>query len=183
MTRSLLSPARRMSLILAAGTAVACAEAPVTTPADALAGAALQAKSTGGAQGVYQLEFYDTGLSVVTTMFVQSGELVLGGHVEDVSGNDAQSGSVTFEYCSYKGGPPNDITRADEAPLEACANGLASWARLASISVNTSGNAFMNFGVVRIPRTVGFRIRFSGRTSGIQSGTSLPRNFIWTAAP
>jgi len=116
-------------------------------------------------------------------MAVRNGELVLGGHVEDVAGNDAQSGSITFEYCSYKGGPPNDITRADEAPLEACANGSASWARLTSLSVNTSGNAFMNFGVVMIPRTVGFRIKFSGRKSGIESGTGLPRNFTWTAAP
>jgi hypothetical protein len=182
MLHAPLRPAPRLSLVIAAVASLACAEAPVSAPVHALADAALHAKSTAAA-GVYQLEFYNTQLQAVTSMAVGNGELVLGGHVEDVSGNDAQSGSVTFEYCSLKGGPPNDITRADEAPLEACANGSASWARLTSVAVNASGNAYMNFGVVMIPRTVGFRIKFSGRKSGIASGTSVPRNFTWVAAP
>lgn len=184
MTRSLfLHSVRRLSLVLAAGAAAACTEASLTSPASLSGGDALPAKGPSGTAGVYLLEFYSSQLNVVTSMQVMNGELVLGGHVEDEAGNDARSGSVTFEYCSYKGGPPNDITRADEAPLEACANGSANWARLTSVSVNTSGNAYMIFGVVRIPRTVGFRFKFSGQKSGIASGTSLPRNFTWVAAP
>ena len=41
----------------------------------------------------------------------------------------------------------------------------------------------MNFGIVRIPRTVGFRFRFNGQGSGIGSGTSSAQNFTWVAAP
>jgi hypothetical protein len=33
--------------------------------------------------------------------------------------------AAIFEYCPYKGVPPNGITRANEAPKEACAQGTA----------------------------------------------------------
>ena len=95
---------------------------------------------------------------------------------------------MTFEYCSYKGGPPNDISRADEAPKEACEQGTASWARLRSFSVDSgtcpalgAGYACMNFGIVRLPRDVGFRFRYASHGSGIDSGTSQSKNFTWTA--
>jgi hypothetical protein len=39
----------------------------------------------------------------------------------------------------------------------------------------------MNFGIVLIPRTVGFRFTFSGKRSGIASGVSEPRDFTWVA--
>jgi hypothetical protein len=95
---------------------------------------------------------------------------------------------VTFEYCSYKGGPPNDINRADEAPMEACTLGTASWARLTSMSVTSgrcpglaAGYACTNFGVVRVPRDVGFRFRYASQGSGIANGTSQAKDFTWTA--
>ena len=94
---------------------------------------------------------------------------------------------MTFEYCSYKGGPPNDITRADEAPKEACEQGTATWARLRSLYVSSvcpalePGYACLNFGVVRLPRDVGFRFRYASQGSGIASGTSESKNFTWTA--
>jgi hypothetical protein len=179
MTPSSFRPTRRFAVILAAGAAVACTEAPATSPSAPLADVPLLGKVTAVA-GSYQLEFYSNRMTVVTSLPVMN-ELVLGAHVEDLAGNDAQSGSVTFEYCSLKGGPPNDITRADEAPLEACADGSASWARLLSLSVNATGDAFMNFGYASIPRTVGFRFKFNGGRSGIASGVSVPRNFTWTA--
>lgn len=179
MSRS-LPAALRMSLILVASTALACTDESVTSPRP-LADAPLTAKVT-AAPGVYELAFFNNHLEPITEQPVLN-ELVLGAHVEDIAGNAAQSGSVTFEYCSLRGGPPNDISRADEAPLEACADGSASWSRLLSVSVNAAGDAYMNFGYASIPRTVGFRIRFSGRTSGIASGTSAPKNFTWTAAP
>jgi len=86
---------------------------------------------------------------------------------------------VTFQYCSLKGGPPNDINRPDEAPSAACATREASWANLTSVPVDGSGNAYMNFGFASIPRTVGFRIRYSGQRSGVSNGTSAPLDFTW----
>ena len=142
--------------------------------------------------GFYYLNFetYSGGVyAPVTSLPVMSQELILRAYVEDNSGVPAQSGTVAFEYCSYKGGPPNDIERADEAPKEACDAGIARWRRLASRDVNEGscpglgvGNACLNFGIVRIPRDVGFRMRFSGKRSGIDSGMSEESNFTWTAA-
>jgi hypothetical protein len=134
-----------------------------------------------GPAGSYQLSFLTNGSQPVSTLPVNAGELILKAHVTDAAtGLPATNGTVTFEYCSLKKRPPNDITRADEAPLEACASGDASWARLGSVGVNTSGDAHWNFGIVRIPRTVGFRFRY-GR-GGIASGISAPANFTWVAA-
>jgi hypothetical protein len=124
----------------------------------------------------------------VPSLTVSSEELILAAHITDASGTAATTGSVTFEYCSYLGLPPRDITRADEAPMEACADGSAAWARLTSIPIDGgscpqlgAGYACMNFGVVRIPRKIGFRIRFSGQGGSIASGGSVPQNFEWTA--
>ena len=138
--------------------------------------------------GVYGLTFLTTGGQPVTSLTAcdpsipdSCEELILHAHVEDVTGSPAQSGSVTFQYCSYKGFPPNNIDRADEAPSAACADGSAQWARLLSLAVDNAGNASMNFGIVRTPRTVGFRFTFSGKRSGIASGASAPRDFTWVA--
>ena len=167
--------------VVAAMAAAACsAESPTAATADG--DVPLGAKASAVA-GSYQLSFVTSGLQPVTSLPVSSAELALKAHVaEAATGLPAQGGTVTFEYCSLKGGPPNDITRADEAPLEACASGDASWARLGSVTVNTSGDAYLNFGIVQIPRTVGFRFRYSGQRSGIASGVSAPANFTWVAA-
>lgn len=145
----------------------------------------------GATPGRYELSFYDDhigGWVPVTSMPVLTDELILAAHVTDASGNAATSGTVTFEYCSYKGLPPNDITRADEAPLEACADGSANWARLTAIRLDPQGcpqlgpgYACMDFGVVRIPRKIGFRFGYNGVRGTIASGTSVPQNFEWTA--
>jgi hypothetical protein len=136
------------------------------------------------AAGTYELSFLTSGLVPVTSLVVGSGELTLGAHVAAAAtGQPAAAGVASFEYCSLEGLPPNDITRADESPLESCASGDASWARLGSAEVNASGNAYLNFGVVQIPRTVGFRFRYAERRSGIAGGTSEPANFTWVAAP
>jgi hypothetical protein len=132
--------------------------------------------------GTYELSFVDSSLQTITQLPVCDGELVLKAHVEDSAGAPVQSGTVVFEYCSYKGLPPGDITRADEAPLEACASGEATWRRLrAHIELNASGDAYLTFGVVRIPRTVGFRFRYIGQGSGIANSVSEPENFTWVA--
>jgi hypothetical protein len=137
--------------------------------------------------GKYDLLFFTptpSGLESVSSLPVctpsECEELVVNAHITDLSsGLPAQGGLVVFQYCSYKGLPPNDITRADEAPLEACADGTAKWASLTVLKVNQSGDAFLDFGVVLIPRTVGFRVQYKGQ-GGIENGVSDPKNFIWT---
>jgi hypothetical protein len=99
----------------------------------------------------------------VTSLPVLSEELILGAHIEISPGIPAQQGSVAFQYCSFKGLPPGDITRADEAPSAACAGGLAVWKSLATVPIDESGNAFLTFGIVQIPRTVGFVFGTKGR--------------------
>lgn len=171
---------------------VACSgQSPVTPTASAALGGSLSARGAPGVPGVYELSFNvfrNRTYQEVSSLPVSSQELILKAYVSDSSGRAAKAGSVTFEYCSYKGRPPNDIERADEAPMEACAEGSADWARLASLSVTTgscptlgTGYACVNFGIVRIPREVGFRIRYEPQGSGIAAGMTEPKNFTWVA--
>ena len=109
---------------------------PVTPTAVPGAAGELSAKPSAASPGIYTLTFLarvDGTLQEVTSLPVQTAELILKASVTSSAGSAAQSGTVTFEYCSYKGGPPNDINRADEAPKEACEQGTASWARLTSL--------------------------------------------------
>ena len=184
--------ARLLGALFSAFTVVACSgESPITpSPSSAVAGD-VGAKPSSAIPGVYDLAFtvYRNGTyDEVSSLAVSSQELLLKGYVTDSSGRPAQKGTVTFEYCSYKGGPPNDIERADEAPKEACAQGSATWARLTSISVSAgrcpqlgAGYACLNFGIVRIPREIGFRMRYAPQGSGIPAGMTVPENFVWVA--
>jgi len=117
--------------------------------------------------GSYDLDFLWNGL-----------ELVLLAHVEDAEGAPATGGAVTFQYCSYKGLPPNDITQPDEAPSSACADGSGTWATLARVPVDASGNAGLNFGAVTVVNVIGFRYRYIGQGSGIANSTIEPED--WT---
>ncbi len=181
-------------VVLATATLVACSEhSPVapTTPSVAVesgptigSGQSQVTPAAGAVPGSYVLSFVDTSRQPVLQLPVDDGDLVLKAHVQNSAGVPATGGSVTFEYCSLKGRPPNDITRADEAPLEACATGDAVWKRLGNAAVGalTAGDAYLDFGVVHIPRTVGFRFRFTGQGSGIANSTSAPENFTWVSA-
>ena len=136
-----------------------------------------------GVAGSYDVSFFYNGQEVTTLPVCQPStcpELILRGHVEGPSG-PAQRGTITFQYCSYKGGPPNDLSRPDEAPSSACEDGTARWSSLLTMKIDVNGDASMNFGYVTIPRTIGFRIRYSPQGSGIASGASLPEDFTWTA--
>lgn len=191
MSKLLVAP-RLIATLLAAASLVACSSQPPVAPSPSSAAAGdLSARSAPAVPGVYDLSFNVFSNRVyqeVSSLAVSSQELILKAYVTDSSGTPAQKGSVTFEYCSYKGGPPNDITRADEAPKEACEQGTASWARLTSISVTAgrcptlgTGYACMNFGIVRIPRDVGFHIRYEPQGSGIAASMTVPENFTWVA--
>ena len=194
MSKLIVAP-RLIVTLLAATSFVGCSSQSPFTPSPASPAVGdLSARGSQASPGVYDLSFnvFVSGSSgiyqEVSSLAVSSQELILKAYVTDSSGLPAQKGSVTFEYCSYKGGPPNDITRADEAPKEACEQGTASWARLTSISVTAgrcptlgTGYACMNFGIVRIPRDVGFRIRYEPQGSGIAGGMTQPENFTWVA--
>jgi len=145
---------------------------------------ALHAAST--VPGSYELLFLSSGQIVPTLPVCRPSscqELTLRAHVESSVG-PAERGAVTFQYCSFKGGPPNDITRPDEAPSSACeVDGTGRWANLQSIRLKEARDVDVNFGIVQIPRTVGFRFRYSPQGSSIASGTSAEKNFTWVEGP
>ena len=105
-------------------------------------------------------------------------ELILHAHVSDFEGTPAAGGSVHFQYCSYKGGPPNDIESPDEAPSSACADGSGTWANVGRVGVDAAGDASLNFGVVSVVDVIGFRYRYVGQGSGIANWTTEPED--WT---
>ena len=180
-----------VSIVLGVFAFAGCSNPTPVAPAAASGGAGdLSAKPPAENPGVYTLTFMASvngSLQEVTSLPVQSAELILKASVTSSTGSAAQAGTVTFEYCSYKGRPPNDISRADEAPKEACEQGTASWARLRSLYASSEcpalelGYACLGFGVVHLPRDVGFRFRYASQGSGIASGTSQSKNFTWTA--
>ncbi len=188
---------KKMSFVavVVAGFALAgCSnQSPVAPASPAGSVSDTNARQSAAAPGIYDLSFntWSGGTyQVVSSLAVDSDELILKAYVTNSLGAPATTGTVTFEYCSYKGGPPNDITRADEAPKEACEQGTASWARLTSMTVDSgrcptlgTGYACMNFGIVHIPRDVGFRFRYASHGSSIASGMSASKNFTWVAGP
>ena len=191
MSKLIVAPRLIVTLLAVTSFAACSSQSPVTPSPSSAAAGDLSARPAPAARGVYDLSFnvfHNGTYQEVSSLPVISQELILKAYVTDSAGLPAQKGSVTFEYCSYKGGPPNDITRADEAPKEACEQGTASWARLTSISVTAgrcpnlgTGYACMNFGIVRIPRDVGFRISYQPQGSGIPAGMTEPENFSWVA--
>ena len=175
--------ARRIVTVLGAGALAACLDRSPVSPAADGGPVGVPSRASQSATGSYDLSFYKTasgGLEPVASLPVLSAELILGAHIQDQLGAPAQRGTVTFQYCSLKRRPPNDITRADEAPSANCADGSASWANLGSVSVDASGNAYLTFGIVRIPRVVGFRCKYSPQGGSIASGVCQPKDFLWT---
>lgn len=173
--------------MFAAGALDACSDQSLVAPRDDSDGVGAPSLLLQSVPGTYELSFFKSGpsgLEPVSTLSICAAgsvceELILGAHVA-ASGGPAPSGTVIFQYCSYKGLPPNDIARADEAPSAACEDGSATWANLPpGVPVNASGDAFRDFGVVMIPRTVGFRFRYLGQGSGIANGVSAPEDFTW----
>jgi hypothetical protein len=178
--------ARRALITIAGGAAaaiMACAgDSPVSPEGFASPPSALSRQASQVNAGIYQLSFYTNGLVPVTTLVAGSGaELILGALVTDAAGAPAQGGTVTFQYCSLKGLPSNDITQADEAPSSACASGDGSWTRLTAVPVDAGGRAYMDFGIVMLPRTIGFRFAYTRKGGAVSSGVSAPADFTWIA--
>jgi hypothetical protein len=110
------------------------------------------------------------------TFLWSSPELILWAHIESASGN-APDGVVVFQYCSYKGLPPNDITQPDEAPSSACADGSGRWRNLGRVDVGANGDAFWNFGAIQVVNIIGFRYLYS-RGSVVANATTDPEDWI-----
>ncbi|HEY0241669.1 MAG TPA: hypothetical protein VGC52_03290 [Gemmatimonadaceae bacterium] len=124
------------------------------------------------ASGSYAISFLKetaTGLAPAADTEPVGTYLVLRSEVRDAAGNLATSGTVTYQYCSLSG---------DFAPSSACATGSGQWKRWGSGPVDPVGTRF-GFGSCSTPRTIGFRVTYSGRKSGIANGASAPRDFTW----
>jgi hypothetical protein len=180
---SLRSLARVIVVGFATISAAACSgESPVTpdaTPSASTtnAGSGASDAAPGAVAGTYDLLFVEGGQEVSTLPAGAGSELTLKAHVTTAATGDlATGGTVTFEYCGYKG-RANDITNPDEAPLSDCLSGVASWKRLGTVPVE-SGDALLAFGTVQFPLTVGFRLRYDGRRSGIADGVTVGE-FTW----
>ena len=139
--------------------------------------------------GVYDLSFREWRSGVlepVSSLPAFGGPVVLFAHVEDIDGNPAQNGTVTFEYCG------------NFEPKETCDAGLARWTRLNQMSIGSCycrscgglpdfdpgpGNACLFVtGTGNIPGDDGFRFKYAGRRGGVDGGMSGAANFTWTDA-
>lgn len=166
-------------VICAAAAAVpaACSD-PLATAPDA-DGSAVPVVAVQRALGRYELDFLDDAREQVTSLpFGQA--VTLQATILDESGQPAQSGLVTFQYCSRKGYPTNDITRIDEAPTEACeVTGEGRWRTLESVAVNSAGIAERRFCCPQVTPAIGFRFKYAGRGSGIKDHTVPGEDFNW----
>ena len=97
-------------------------------------------------------------------------ELVVKAHVEDSSGNPAESGTVIIQDCEVNNSP---------APSAACDSGSGTWSHIIQMPVDASGDSEVDYGYGRTPRTIGFRFKYFGRRSGIASGMSAPMDVTW----
>ena len=171
---------KRLCLIAVALSGVAlvgCSrQSPVEPTGAAAAPSELSARAA-AAPGTYDLSFLNRGQPVESLVVGQ--EVTLKAHVTSSAG-PVTSGTAIFQYCS-RPGPKNDITRADEAPKAECEAGTARWTTLLSVGLNQFGDAYGGFGVVRIPRTIGFRYQFRSDRSGVAAGTSPAKDFTWVA--
>lgn len=187
-----MAPRKLTGIAIAFGAAIgalaACSDHMPSAPAGTPYEPDRQGPMARAVLGVYELTFLGGGQEVSTLPVCTATacpELALKATVQALDGAPAQSGMVTFQYCSLKGVPPNDIERADEAPKEACETGDANWASLGSVRVILVDGAPqfppLSFGSVQIPRTVGFRFKYSSQGSGIAGAASDPENFTWTS--
>jgi hypothetical protein len=152
---------RFLVIVAAGGCTDASPVAPDAAPADA---PVLSARAA--APGQYELDFS------------YNGELTLIATVRDAFGALAQSGAVTFQYCS-KGGPRHDISNPDETSAADCANGTGSWVDLRRIEINPiTGQAVLLFGAVSVVKVIGFRYTYAGPRSGIASATTEGEDWV-----
>jgi len=154
-----------LTVVVALACAACSGESPVA-PGITSATVPFSSAKAQAVPGSYELSFFFSG-----------PELILKAHVADaVSGAPAQGGTVTFQYCSLKGGPTLQMRPLPSVECES--GGSGTWVRLARIAVSASGDAFVDFGIAPSIATVGFRFLYAGERGGIASGVSAPLDFV-----
>ena len=183
---------RLIAVVLSACSLIACSSQIPAAPGPVAGPDGPAAGSQRGVPGIYDLTF----IYPVNGAYQEVSSLIVGGintpflkaRVTDMSGNPATTGTVTFDYCSY-GEPTNNVANPDALPKEACEQGAAMWAPLDRAKRVGDGSCYFLAGasaceglrIVRIPRTLGFRFRYTQQGNNIASGTSPARDLEWTA--
>jgi hypothetical protein len=106
MSRHLAAPRILVALLTPMALAACATESPVAPEPSTAASGSLSARAE-VPPGVYALAFHASGdltYQEISTLPVLSRELILKAYVVDSAGRPAGKGTVTFEYCSYKGG-------------------------------------------------------------------------------
>jgi hypothetical protein len=126
-----------------------------------------------GSYAIHFLKETRTGLMAAADTEVVGTYLVLQSEIRDYAGNLAETGTVTYEYCSLNG---------NYAPSSSCTGGSGRWKRWASGPVDPAGLRY-GFGSCSTPRTIGFRVKYSSQGGAIANGISAARDFTWAAVP
>lgn len=175
----------RLGLACASGVVAAlmvmagCSQTPAA-PSGATDGGSVAARppGTGPVQPpegrLYEVTFLQTpGDIPVTSLPVSDPSMRIRVHVEDASGQPAESGFVLYEMCMTGG--RNGTAR----PSADCANGLARWTRWIDAEIIPGGNTYAGIDIVHNPCTIGFRMTFHGSKT-IASKQLGPFDFSWT---
>ena len=129
--------------------------------------------ATTAASGTYEIFFLKStlhGLVPLQDFTLNVHEyLALMSEIRDSNGVRAEVGTVTYEYCEKQN---------VKMPSSECDSGSGRWTRLFSMPVDPIGSR-VAFGTCSIPRTIGFRVRYNGKASGIASGVSASRDVSW----
>ena len=150
----------------------ACTQSPMAPDApSANLGSQVQLEAR-AVPGTYDISFLKATQSgpqpIVNTLGV--GEtLALKAEIRDSAGLPAAAGTVAFQVCKRD----NDF-----APSSACEGAGGKWSTLLTIHFDAGAPA-VHFGSCSTPRTIGFRVRFSGQKTGIANGVSPARDVSW----
>jgi hypothetical protein len=165
------SNATLIAVLAATFVSVACTDQSPLGPNPGSDGLRMSVQGVPGSYVISFLKETNTGLAPAADEEPTGTFLVLKSEIRDAAGNLAQSGYVTYEYCAVKG---------DYAPSASCLNGSGGWKRLVAprFQVDAVGS-LLGFGSCSTPRTIGFRVTYTGGRSGISNGVSDPRDFSW----
>lgn len=151
--------------------ASACSEQSLVSPDAQPANVNFAVQASAGTYAIIFLKETNSGLAPAADAEPVGTYLVLKSQITDGNGNPAETGTVTYEVCSVKGG---------YAPSAACASGSGTWKRYYASSVDSVGS-LVGFGACSTPRSIGFRVSYGGKRGGIASGVSAARDFTWTS--
>ena len=193
MARLIITSRLIVTLFAAASFAACSSESPVApSPLSAVGGTLARGHLRPFRRGrprLHRLERWCCNRFRVSS--ARSAELIDRAYVTDSSGSPALKGRVTFEICSDKGGPPNDITRPNEAPKESWGEDGAGHLGASGFSVGRVRFSAQPQALVTHASTSASSVfrgssasafATSRREAGIPAGVTPPENFIWVEA-